>query len=546
MTHTFSFEDRRSGAERGYLLGDISFSAIVCLVLSAFTYWVLQPKFGFDDANITLNYAENIARGLGYVYFEGGERVEGSTSALWTLYVSLAFVLFERPEPFLGLTGVVITFGIVLLSIRIARILLRLMQLDMRFAAPFVAVLFALFPAFFDWSVWSFMDAGLWFLTLTALIHTGLRLIEMRSIGTGDGPVLGFAALSALVTVSRPEGVVVGVGCSLVLLGVGWMLMRPRIIAAPLLGMAASLAAFAALVGLRIWYFGYPHPNTYYAKVSTDFLPQVIQGAHYTKSYLMVPGHLLVIALAALGLLRLRSLSRHTPAYQASLSAVLLIALTVAGGVAVYTALGGDHFSAHRFYQVFLPLLIPAATVLLTMVAFSSTGVPSRGVLGVLGVSAVLGGIYQWNHYTTPFGNNAGEYRIAEGGREVGRRLNDLPGQPGVAIFVAGGVAMTYDGPIYDLMGLNWVEMAHTERNHRGRYTNHGGFSKEVFYRTLPDIVTPEQTECTDTGWTQSPFINRILGGLYSDPEFTELYTLDCWNGLTFYRRKAFELPGSG
>ena len=48
------------------------------------TYLVHSPTVGIDDANITQTYAKNIVDGWGYVYYEGGERVEGSTSLLWT------------------------------------------------------------------------------------------------------------------------------------------------------------------------------------------------------------------------------------------------------------------------------------------------------------------------------------------------------------------------------------------------------------------------------------------------------------------------------
>ena len=43
-----------------------------------------------------------------------------------------------------------------------------------------------------------------------------------------------------------------------------------------------------------------PHPNTYYAKVSTDRLSEVAAGLRYTKSYLMQPEHIGLFLLATL------------------------------------------------------------------------------------------------------------------------------------------------------------------------------------------------------------------------------------------------------
>ena len=74
-------------------------SSIALLVAgfgAAFSYWVLGPQVGIDDANITQVYARNIAAGHGYVYNIGGERVEGSTSLLWTLINAAALRFRSR------------------------------------------------------------------------------------------------------------------------------------------------------------------------------------------------------------------------------------------------------------------------------------------------------------------------------------------------------------------------------------------------------------------------------------------------------------------
>ena len=63
--------------------------------------WFLSgqpPLVGIDDAAITRSYSENIANGYGFVYNIGGERVEGATSFLWTLIVSLAYLLPFKVE----------------------------------------------------------------------------------------------------------------------------------------------------------------------------------------------------------------------------------------------------------------------------------------------------------------------------------------------------------------------------------------------------------------------------------------------------------------
>src|SRR5262249_24858575 len=84
----------RARTTLGVLLG-----GLVALSCSFLAWRVLgSPQHGIDDANITFVYAANLAQGRGYTYGVGGERVEGSTSPLWTLVCALAFATTDSPE----------------------------------------------------------------------------------------------------------------------------------------------------------------------------------------------------------------------------------------------------------------------------------------------------------------------------------------------------------------------------------------------------------------------------------------------------------------
>ena len=91
----------------------IFYSFVITTVGSIIAYIVHDPKFGMDDANITLNYAENIANGYGYVYFIGGEKVEGSTSLIWTLINAFFFKFLDSPELFISIFSFFLTTIIV-------------------------------------------------------------------------------------------------------------------------------------------------------------------------------------------------------------------------------------------------------------------------------------------------------------------------------------------------------------------------------------------------------------------------------------------------
>jgi len=76
-----------------------SFAATLVLQIIG-TYLIMAPQVGFDDANITQVYARHLAEGHGFVYNIGGERVEGSTSLIWTLLNAAAFLTAYRPTVF--------------------------------------------------------------------------------------------------------------------------------------------------------------------------------------------------------------------------------------------------------------------------------------------------------------------------------------------------------------------------------------------------------------------------------------------------------------
>src|SRR6056297_1506474 len=128
-------------------------SLAVCALMSLFCLPLLVPKYGWDDANITLNYAQNIANGHGYVYYVNGERVEGSTSALWTAIATLGFMVSGEPENLLIVVSFLFAFGTVLFTLMTAKSLLRTAGLDPGMATLPTLALFAMLPSFFGVTV---------------------------------------------------------------------------------------------------------------------------------------------------------------------------------------------------------------------------------------------------------------------------------------------------------------------------------------------------------------------------------------------------------
>jgi arabinofuranosyltransferase len=505
---------------------------VVTILVQALLAWiVLDPSVGFDDANITQAYARNIAAGHGYVYNLGGERVEGSTSFLWTLLNVAGFAL-GRPILFVTTLGFLITAATLDCVRATASALSRT-----RSAGVVAVLLFNFFPAYFAWSLWSLMDAGLFVLAIAALTTS---IFAMR----GRARMASVVGVSALLPLIRPEGIVVACGVAAYLAvaarrdpdfgGVWWK------------GAAAAVASLAAVTAFRIGYFGYPAPNTFYAKTSTDVAGQTVQGLHYVWDWLGEPQNFALVLLTGLACGGLAASAGPRRLYAA------FVVFLIAGGVLTYTILGGDHFGGGRFLLFILPLALPAIAVASAdriRPAEDRTGWAWSGALAGLSL-VVCAGFVAAKFAVTDYGL-ARELRYAEAGRDLGQRLNAAVGPDrSVAVIAAGGVRMGYDGVIYDVLGLNWSRMAHSQTTvATGRPKNHGGFVDAVFLEARPDIAFPHRVGCDRIGERLlSDFGAEVIGDFDIDPRFTGAYTLMCNADLAFYARDDLvaELEASG
>jgi len=295
-----------------------------------------------DDAFISFRYARNLVEGQGLV-FNPGERVEGFTNLLWTLWVAAGLALGAGAEAWAnacGLaaylaTGVLLTAAPRLVGSRLAA-----------GALPIAALGAALHP---DWIAWA--TGGLETSAFTLLALTGCLLaargLERPRWQLAAGAALGLAALT------RPDGVLLAAvtGTFALLFG------RPRL-GAGALHAAGFLVPWLPATAWRVAYYGDFFPNTYYAK--SAYLAWYEQGWHYLTLYyarywplLLAPA---LLALAALLERRRRGLGAAAVADPARGAAWLGLAMAT-----VYTAyvvrVGGDFMYAR--------LLVPTAPLLL-------------------------------------------------------------------------------------------------------------------------------------------------------------------------------------
>ena len=302
-----------------------------------------------------------------------------------------------------------------------------------------------------------------------------------------------------------------------------------RTVAAPALTFVVTALV---LTIFRLSYFGYPLPNTYYAKVPPSAIYAANEGVKYLWSYLRsgpVPfACALAVVVSGVHLLAVR-LSDTRTLTLTGLSAVGLI-------VPVLT--GGDRFDGFRFYQPIYPLLLLTLLNCVRFVIPQYVQLPNslawrRGRLAAttlaLGLFLSLQ-IVEWIHVDRRAVLGF-EFEIASVGRERGRQANALfeavHPRPSIGTITVGGLKYTYEGDVVDLMGLNSTLMAHNGGTRVG-IRAHAAFEERTFYRLNPNVVVPlvQFSESMGSVGQANLFVTTALKGLLHTSRFRQTYQL--------------------
>ncbi len=510
--------------------------ALVLTATGAGIAWILAaglPFIGIDDAAITRSYAENIANGVGYVYNLGGERVEGATAILWVGILSVLYSVTATPEVSIIAVCAVFAAVAVFLVLRLTRMICAQLEFESRPAIMILAVFLLASPGYFMWSVWTMMEVSLWSMLLIWMV---LLLAQMTEATERPPSAIGICLVALLLPLARPEGIMIAIGL-IALAG----LLAPHSWRVTVAAGACAIGSFVAVTAFRLSYFGQPFPNTFYAKVSSDRLQDIKDGAKYLVDFLLGSPFAEVFVALWLGaaVWALLGLFRATPGARA----ILLMAAAALGTLCVYAALGGDHFALWRFYQPVLPLLLVILSITGALVAHAVKGIKHTrraradhfAILTVM-VSVVFIG---WMHYYQTRFDVRKEFRLVERGVDFGTFLNGITPRPSIGVGPAGGIALAYDGQILDLLGLNWTEMAHANPVKVGM-RNHASFDAATFWKHAPDVVSAFNRACNPGEplrfWETD---DAGFGGLFSDPEFRQSYVpisfqngTDCWPGF--------------
>lgn len=478
-------------------------------------------------------------------YARNGVPVEGFTSMLWMLLCAASFFIGTNEPGLLVLSVILFTAAQCVLLGMVRRAVRENNPGDAEW--PWAALLLAITlanPAHVIWPSITLMDTGLWLFLVVILTRIAVWPPQSRR---GRGWIVLVVALAPLV---RPEAMVV----TPALIALFWwrsgtldseadrsLWCRNNRFVLLLAGI--FILSLTGLVVFRLMYFGYPLPNTYYAKVSPSLWQTIRGGRAHLFDYAVsgvLPGLLILsataIAAAWVGALlttlaRRRSLSA---ALAQPLSAVAAAALSASVLLLVPVFTGGDFFVMFRFFQPAYALT--ALTGVLALHAsvaaggyrqrYPLSGLPLFSRAAVLLVAGYWLFSYAfdipwaslrwgWHHMTVSY------FNVAEQHRQIGAHLGDMfapeEAYPTIAVVAAGGSARTYPGPIIDVLGLNTVEFAQKRDNRDGKW-GHAAFSAEVFYSLNPQILVVRLPETQDA----AGFAAHALKDIFIQARFTE------------------------
>jgi len=466
----------------------------------------MPPIVGAEDAAIGFRYARNLAQGHGFVFNPGGETVEGVTSLLWAFTSAAVYAVAgpESLETVLFMLSIALTAG----TLGIVSWLL----FDCVAATPARAlgtVWLAAGAGFFFWSGLSLMDVALWAFLLQAFMLALYLQLEGRNSTRGL-----LAGLVVALVLTRPDAMLI-VPAVAVVAGLVFG-ASPAWRRASLEIISTHLVALIALTAVRLSYFGYPLPNTYYTKVSPDITYRLTQGVTYIGTY--VTEHRLALLPLALALawagvpamMRSRRPSILRDRADTRLAS-FVSGVTVVGFLSI-VGVGGDHYQGHRFLQAYLPGLAITLGVGLDTAQrmFATRSTLRHTVLAVAGFWALILIPLEWRAFSR-HGLDHQAFAVGLQGQAVGRALgNAFEGEtlPEVGLWMAGGAGYAYPGPVKDLLGLNWIAMGHSPGDRKG-IRDHAAFNVDVFWSAPPQIMLPEpEAVITQIGCTRT-----VLGG---------------------------------
>ncbi|MBA4407286.1 hypothetical protein C0389_08435 [bacterium] len=529
---------------------DIISIVLLTIISMLFVLMCYQNNHIQDDAFITFRYVNNFVAGHGLV-FNPGEHVEGFTSFLWVLIlVIIKWLGFELLQ-FSQVAG--IAFGIfsIWLTFLITKIFFEKFPADDRTSQKSKGIfsisdlqivpsaMLAFTGAFQYWSI-SGMEVTLF--TSLSLLSIYLYLQATHK----NNSLTLFSICITLTAFVRPEGVLLFVA---IILHYWSKLFRdgeknnPKTFLTKLLGknkrnpVMIFITANFVLLTFRFFYFGYPFPNTFYAKTGLSY-EYLATGLNYIwdffKMYLFY-GSAFIVILFLITKTELRS--------------YILLFFSIIILFFLYTiAVGGDVLPLFRFVLPALPLiyiLFVSGLFLLSGYLIKNFTKPVMNIAAVVTMLISVGVIYY--NYAVPleridkyaFYENQLVEKMRASGKWLSEKQSEYDHKLVVAATTIGAVSFYSDAKVIDLLGLTDETIAHSPRPLRiisGKHTGwkERNYNVEYVLSQKPDFIY------FSTGIKPSAYAERAL---FLSEDFVNNYYPYFFNAIgnfveTIYKRK--------
>jgi arabinofuranosyltransferase len=427
------------GTRKSYsmLLLALAFSLLVSSI-----YW----EHVLEDAMISFRYALRLAEHypLGFWNREGPP-VEGCTSTLWVVLLSLAGSNVDHIIDFAKACGLLCYFAIPTALLWLSTVEINPNEMDptkFREACWFSA-LGSLVYIPLAWYATTGMETALFTLLVTLLVFVPLRVTNVAVL----------TCLNVLIITTRPDGVLFAAGSAAYFCFFDEVNRRRRVAI-----LALCLAAFAAVVAARYAYFGELMPNTYYAKAGGSGFSHVGYGLKYAGTWAASHWYLLIpMLLLGRQLLRKNERARFPTA----------LGIALLGYCAIIIKVGGDNptaFPLWRHAVQVIPLIF-----FLTFYALAAlrTGLPIKLlVLLCIAVMPLFALLPAWQSAFLRDQASSGIHRATFFANQPFNPfflwLKSISGEHTlIATGLAGELPLVVDTPSIDVLGLNDSYIAH-------------------------------------------------------------------------------------
>jgi hypothetical protein len=469
------------------------------LGLAIFVGLSIYLNTSHDDAFISFRYVKNFVEGHGLVY-NVGERVEGYTNFLWilllSLFVKVGFDIVLVSKVLGILSGAMTIYLVYRFSVHLPG--------ERGFYDLIAVYLLAVNLSFVYWDS-SGLETNFFALLLTWGVLQKVREMDDEKAFPVSSLILAMASMA------RPEGILV-FGLVIVFDTLS-TLMEERTMRIDMRAVGLFLIIFLPYYIWRYAYYGYPLPNTFYAKTGGG-LGQVRRGLVYAMSFFLLYN---VLPLLPGGLLLLRRVRSRGH---------LLILFVVTIYTLYIIAVGGDHMILYRFFVPIIPLIC-----LLTQEGLRTiprlTGMSHRPTLAVVLGIIILTILPYGSQHRSKIEAMRKEIRTwIETGKWF--HAHAYPGET-LALGAAGAIPYYSGLRAIDFYGLIDTHIAHTASPHSGHgMAGHEKGDVGYLLSRHPDYIIPYPMLRSDEARTAQDLRNCFRHGteidIWKDPEFQQNY----------------------